>query len=387
METMWGSHVPAEILWKILKHVTDAEGPVPFLPRASTVSRLWHQVASDEYLWRTCTAVELSHKSIRKEPDVLSWLFSHRLNLRHITQINLSGWNCEGGLNLQAILEECEGLVSINLSHCRVSTSTLEQLLFTANTASTLKEIHFSQMVSEAYCSNLQLLDISYPRSTPYSSHSCAVMFNIDRFQDNCPQLKVFRATDMFLEPSSRLIQSNWTGFPELQEFCIPGYRRTTGHGELLLRFLRGSSKLKLLDVRECLFNMESLQLLRGCAIQCLNLSRCDLKDTTLKQIMTAWVSSLLELDISWNKFSEVVLESCLQTLACEGSQLRTLNLAGTNANPCGVRAVLEKCRKLKSLGLLNCPSLTSDIKRHFQGKVELEDLRRLLDTEAHCSH
>ncbi|XP_014670733.1 PREDICTED: F-box/LRR-repeat protein 6-like isoform X3 [Priapulus caudatus] len=341
METMWGSHVPAEILWKILKHVTDAEGPVPFLPRASTVSRLWHQVASDEYLWRTCTAVELSHKSIRKEPDVLSWLFSHRLNLRHITQINLSGWNCEGGLNLQAILEECEGLVSINLSHCRVSTSTLEQLLFTANTASTLKEIHFSQMVSEsdntfmnllkklfktrgkqfthlsitgssvflsnmmfsiiAYCSNLQLLDISYPRSTPYSSHSCAVMFNIDRFQDNCPQLKVFRATDMFLEPSSRLIQSNWTGFPELQEFCIPGYRRTTGHGELLLRFLRGSSKLKLLDVRECLFNMESLQLLRGCAIQCLNLSRCDLKDTTLKQIMTAGCAGKMQkAEVTW---------------------------------------------------------------------------------------
>ncbi|XP_014665896.1 PREDICTED: F-box/LRR-repeat protein 6-like isoform X3 [Priapulus caudatus] len=365
-DNAWQSAVPPEILFKIFKHVTDTEGALPFLCRVSAVCILWHRVASDEHLW--CN-VDLSYGWIKKQASWLLWLSEHRL--QQVRILNLSGWKISDlkvESALKVIVENCKQLESIGLSRCKVPPTTLQLLTSCDN----LKGIDLSHV--EAYCPNLVLVDISNP------SYGWANI-DIDKFQASCPRLKVFRAANTALTATGNHIESQWCGFAELEEFTIPSYK-INDNGQFLFRFLRGSRKLRLLDIRDCVFNLESLLFLSCLTIEYLYLSRCSITDTTLEQIIASWASSLIDMDISWNPVGEEGLHSCLLTLAQDATQLQILNLAGTTANPHGVRSVIGGCGKLQSLNLTSCRCMPRGVKRQFDGKKQLKELRRSLNAQ-----
>ncbi|XP_014665895.1 PREDICTED: F-box/LRR-repeat protein 6-like isoform X2 [Priapulus caudatus] len=402
-DNAWQSAVPPEILFKIFKHVTDTEGALPFLCRVSAVCILWHRVASDEHLW--CN-VDLSYGWIKKQASWLLWLSEHRL--QQVRILNLSGWKISDlkvESALKVIVENCKQLESIGLSRCKVPPTTLQLLTSCDNLkgidlshvekyqnalkqllevkGKNLEDIRLAGCLCNlskiiiylmAYCPNLVLVDISNP------SYGWANI-DIDKFQASCPRLKVFRAANTALTATGNHIESQWCGFAELEEFTIPSYK-INDNGQFLFRFLRGSRKLRLLDIRDCVFNLESLLFLSCLTIEYLYLSRCSITDTTLEQIIASWASSLIDMDISWNPVGEEGLHSCLLTLAQDATQLQILNLAGTTANPHGVRSVIGGCGKLQSLNLTSCRCMPRGVKRQFDGKKQLKELRRSLNAQ-----
>jgi len=146
----------------------------------------------------------------------------------------------------------------------------------------------------QTHCPNLTLLDLSNV-TTQATSHG---VLHIEKLQRGCQKLKVLRVTNSHITPSTASMQEivrridihiefvikkthfqmDSPGFPDLEELSVAALTDESRiiSDDHLQRILKSSSKLKLLDVRNCTrLTHESLIRLPAWDIKHLFLSGC----------------------------------------------------------------------------------------------------------------
>merc|ERR1712150_254872 len=98
--------------------------------------------------------------------------------------------------------------------------------------------------------------------------------------------------------------------------------------------------------------------------------------------IMAKWQHSLVEVDLSWNQFSEEALTAALEKLSSDSStsMLEQLNLSGTSVSAISVGYLLNGCPHLTSINLTSCRTLPRGVKREYKER-QLKDLKQNIDS------
>uniref|UniRef100_A0A4P6D7N6 Putative scf ubiquitin ligase skp2 component n=1 Tax=Rhodnius prolixus TaxID=13249 RepID=A0A4P6D7N6_RHOPR len=411
----WGYKIPPGILHNIFKMVTRTEGCVPFLVRVSRVCRLWREVAISPRLWQHVNLATFWVKDRAKNDLKFRWLCENRLALVH--DLNIGGWEFDG---IPSILDkmasscgELRGLsltgwqglssehVKFLISHCpklqRLDLSGINPEMGNPKSAvSMLSLVNLAQEMGErltqlvisdnklsgipqiisaiaATCPNLQVLDLSNVRTV---SHTTAQL-HVEKLQQGCPNLRVLRIThsELVLSTVSLKEQSLSEGFPHLEELSVAGVESTMPviDDDALLRILKSSHKLRLLDVRGCSrVTDSSLVRVPAWDLEHLFLSGCyvtRINDSGLELICQKWAHSLVEVDLAWSTATGP-LDAAVTALAhhSDKSPLRVLNLCGSSVSLEPVKAVLTQCPLLTSLNLSSCRAMPRGIKRLYEG-------------------
>lgn len=427
VQSGWGSLLPKLVLHKIFQMVTRTEGCVPFLVRVSRVCRLWREVAISPRLWQHVDLASTWVKDRAKNDLKFRWLCENRLALVH--DLNIGGWEFDGipsildkmasscvelrglsltgwqGLsaeNIKFLVANCPKLQRLDLSSInpemgnpRSAVSMLSLVGLAQDMGERLTQLVLSdnklsgipQIVSAlaASCPNLQVLDLSNVRTV---SHT-VVHLHIEKLQQGCPKLRVLRITnsELAIATVSLKEQSLSEGFPMLEELSVAD---TAGRmcaqpvvdDDSLLRILKSSHKLRLLDVRGCSrVTGNSLVRLPAWDLEHLFLAGCYVTrtvDSGLELICQKWSHSLIEVDLAWSTATGP-LDGAVSALANhdhdQDSPLRVLNLCGSSVSLEPVKAVLMRCPMLNSLNLSSCRGLPRGIKRLYVGPA-LSQLR-----------
>lgn len=428
----WGAKIPENLLRDIFHMVTESEGCLPFLVRVSQVCRLWKDVALTPDLWYN---IDLSNRWVSKNPIIndynLSWLLEHRLS--KVQDLNLGGWTF---LNVPAVLEKiakcctelsgiglagwenltadnvkylvsnCPNLQRINLSGVSSNQSSnnksgvaLSSLLFIAEEVgerltqlvlSDNKLVGIPQFIQTlaTHCPNLEVLDLSNVRTLTATGH-----IHVEKLQEGCQKLRILRITNsqVSLTPLSLKEQMASPGFPHLEELSVACMMNSLSSltqpfvdDESIERILKTSTKLKLLDARNCSKVTDS-SLVRVPAWDLTHLYLSGsyvtrVNDSGLELIAQKWSHSLIEVDFAWSTVTKS-LDAAVTSLAEQGesSRLKILDLTGSSINLPPVQAVLKKCPLLVSLNLSSCRALPRGMKRLYAGKT-LEELKASLN-------
>ncbi|XP_030386648.1 F-box/LRR-repeat protein 6 [Scaptodrosophila lebanonensis] len=427
-QTVWGQKLPEEVLFRIFELVVDKEGCLPTLFRLGRVCSLWRQVSLRPTLWRTMDLTTWIKEKYRTELK-LKWFVDNRcsacteLNIANwkITDINcflaklsngcpnlvgitLSGWKGFTSDHLTFLVDNMQKLerldlssinVEMNASKSAVGVNSLCNALQTMG--SRLTHLHLAhnrlagipQIVSilSTHCPNLALLDLSNV-TTQATSHG---VLHIEKLQNGCQKLKVLRVTNSHITPSTASLQEtiDSPGFPNLEELSVAALTdesRIIGDDHLQ-RILKSSSKLKLLDVRNCTrLTHESLIRLPAWDIKHLFLSGCSVTrdvGSGLELIASKWAHSLIELDLAWANVQQTI-DNALRALAEKGSEspLAHLNLCGSSVSEEAVKEILTNCVNMSSINLASCRGLPRGVKRLMQGPQELHELREVLKVQ-----
>ncbi|KAL3870966.1 hypothetical protein ACJMK2_038991 [Sinanodonta woodiana] len=408
--------LPLELWAKIFQFIVEADGAVPFLPRASRVCQSWYEVASQPSLWQK---VDLSYGWIKVDEKSLEWLCNNRLS--QTKDLNMS--QCKGVNTkiLKMISQSCPNLRSICLTQCKKCPA--DTLTILADGCKHLEDVDVSftnnDVVSQVplrgfinthgscirrltlggntfvgfnlvlndlmeKCPNLELLDIS---NALFSNNIMSL--NIEKFQAGCPKLEILRlANSPFrANSSSQREQAESEGFLHLKELsiaCSSSGTVDTSTGitaNLLYRLLKTSYNLKLLDMRgigqySCMVSLLELPMegLERLYMSSSAVARFDM----LQDLIKKWKHSLLEVDLSWNSFHGEILDLGLYAITQgEGqSPLQRLNIAGTSVNLLPIQSILELCKDLQYLNLTSCRAIPRGFKREYRNRQEIDKLR-----------
>uniref|UniRef100_A0A0A9Y455 F-box/LRR-repeat protein 6 n=1 Tax=Lygus hesperus TaxID=30085 RepID=A0A0A9Y455_LYGHE len=421
----WGDKLPKCVLHNIFEMVTRAEGCVPFLVRVSRVCRLWREVAISPGLWQHVDLASFWVKDRAKNDLKFRWLCENRLALVH--DLNIGGWEFDGipgildkmasscgelrglslagwqglsGEHLKFLVSHCPRLQRLDLSAINSEMGNPKSAVSMMSLVSLAQEMgeRLTQLVLSdnklsgipqvvaalsTHCPNLQVLDLSNVRTVSHTS----VPFHVEKLQTGCPKLRVLRITnsELILAPTSLKEQSMSEGFPLLEELSVAGVVENMSaqpviDDDALLRILKTSHKLRLLDVRGCSrVTDSSLVRVPAWDLEHLFLSGCyvtRINDSGLELICQKWAHSLVEVDLGWSTATEP-LDAAVTALAnhSEKPPLRNLNLCGSSVSVEPVRAVLSRCPMLTSLNLSSCRGMPRGIKRLYTGSA-LNQLR-----------
>ncbi|XP_032590284.1 F-box/LRR-repeat protein 6 [Drosophila grimshawi] len=427
-QSVWAEKLPEEVLFRIFEHVIDTEGCLPTLFKLGRVCSLWRQVSLRPVLWRTmdlttwikekyrtelklkwfvdnrCSACTELNVSNFKISDINCFLAKLSNGCPNLTGITLSGWKGFFSDHLSFLVDNMKKLqrldlssinVEMNASKSAVGVNSLCSALQTMGTRLTHLYLAHNRLagipnivsVLAAHCPNLELLDLSNV-TTQATSHG---VLYIEKLQHGCQKLKVLRVTNSHITPSTASMQEimDSPGFPNLEELSVAALTdesRIIGDDHLQ-RILKSSSKLKLLDVRNCTrLTHESLIRLPAWDIKHLFLSGCSVTrdmGSGLELIASKWAHSLIELDLAWANVQHPI-DNALRALAEKGSEspLAHLNLCGSSVSEEAVKEILTNCVHMSSINLASCRGLPRGVKRLMQGPQELRELRDVLGVE-----
>ncbi|XP_016979471.1 F-box/LRR-repeat protein 6 [Drosophila rhopaloa] len=427
-QSVWAQKLPEEVLFRIFEHAVDTQGCLPTLFRLGRVCSLWRQVSLRPTLWRTMDLTTWVKEKYRTELK-LKWFVDNRCSA--CTELNVSNWkisdiNCflaklsSGCPNLAGItLSGWKGFTSdhltylvdnmhklqrldlssinveMNASKSAVGVNSLCNALQTMGSRLTHLYLAHNRLagipqivgVLSTHCPNLTLLDLSNV-TTQATSHG---VLHIEKLQHGCQKLKVLRVTNSHITPSTATMQEimDSPGFPNLEELSVAALTDESRiiSDDHLQRILKSSSKLKLLDVRNCTrLTHESLIRLPAWDIKHLFLSGCSVTrdmGSGLELIASKWAHSLIELDLAWANMQQPI-DNALRALAEKGreSPMAHLNLCGSSVSDEAVKEILTNCRKMSSINLASCRGLPRGVKRLMQGPQELGELREVLGVQ-----
>ncbi|XP_043645239.1 F-box/LRR-repeat protein 6 [Drosophila teissieri] len=431
-QSVWAQKLPEEVLFRIFEHAVDTQGCLPTLFRLGRVCSLWRQVSLRPTLWRTmdlttwvkekyrtelklkwfvdnrcsaCTDLNVSNWKISDINCFLAKLSSGCPNLAGIT---LSGWKGFTSDHLTYLVDNMQKLqrldlssinVEMNASKSAVGVNSLCNALQTMGSRLTHLYLAHNRLagipqivgVLSTHCPNLTLLDLSNV-TTQATSHG---VLHIEKLQRGCQKLKVLRVTNSHITPSTASMQEimDSPGFPELEELSVAALTDESRiiSDDHLQRILKSSSKLKLLDVRNCTrLTHESLIRLPAWDIKHLFLSGCSVTrdmGSGLELIASKWAHSLIELDLAWANMQQPI-DNALRALAEKGrdSPMAHLNLCGSSVSDEAVKEILTNCRNMSSINLASCRGLPRGVKRLMQGPQELGELREVLGVQLKSS-
>ncbi|XP_033156251.1 F-box/LRR-repeat protein 6 [Drosophila mauritiana] len=431
-QSVWAQKLPEEVLFRIFEHAVDTQGCLPTLFRLGRVCSLWRQVSLRPTLWRTMDLTTWVKEKYRTELK-LKWFVDNRCSA--CTDLNVSNWkisdiNCflaklsSGCPNLQGItLSGWKGFTSdhltylvdnmhklqrldlssinveMNASKSAVGVNSLCNALQTMGSRLTHLYLAHNRLagipqivgILSTHCPNLTLLDLSNV-TTQATSHG---VLHIEKLQRGCQKLKVLRVTNSHITPSTASMQEimDSPGFPELEELSVAALTDESRiiSDDHLQRILKSSSKLKLLDVRNCTrLTHESLIRLPAWDIKHLFLSGCSVTrdmGSGLELIASKWAHSLIELDLAWANMQQPI-DNALRALAEKGrdSPLAHLNLCGSSVSDEAVKEILTNCQNMSSINLASCRGLPRGVKRLMQGPQELGELREVLGVQLKSS-
>ncbi|KAH8252628.1 hypothetical protein KR032_000865 [Drosophila birchii] len=448
-QSVWAQKLPEEVLFRIFEHAVDMEGCLPTLFRLGRVCSLWRQVSLRPTLWRTMDLTTWVKEKYRTELK-LKWFVDNRcsacteLNVSNwkITDINcfltklssgcpnlagitLSGWKGFTSDNLTYLVDNLQKLqrldlssinVEMNASKSAVGINSLCSALQTMGSRLTHLYLAHNRLagipqivgILSTHCPNLALLDLSNV-TTQATSHG---VLHIEKLQRGCQKLKVLRVTNSHITPSTASMQEimDSPGFPNLEELSVAALTDESRiiSDDHLQRILKSSSKLKLLDVRNCTrLTHESLirlpawdikhLFLSGCSVtrdmgyvpivydyEKANLiANCSSLRSGLELIASKWAHSLIELDLAWANVQQPI-DNALRALAEKGreSPLAHLNLCGSSVSDEAVKEILTNCVNMSSINLASCRGLPRGVKRLMQGPQELHELREVLGVQ-----
>ncbi|XP_017124633.1 F-box/LRR-repeat protein 6 [Drosophila elegans] len=427
-QSVWAQKLPEEVLFRIFEHAVDTQGCLPTLFRLGRVCSLWRQVSLRPTLWRTMDLTTWVKEKYRTELK-LKWFVDNRCSA--CTELNVSNWkisdiNCflaklsSGCPNLAGItLSGWKGFTSdhltylvdnmhklqrldlssinveMNASKSAVGVNSLCNALQTMGSRLTHLYLAHNRLagipqivgILSTHCPNLTLLDLSNV-TTQATSHG---VLHIEKLQRGCQKLKVLRVTNSHITPSTASMQEimDSPGFPDLEELSVAALTDESRiiSDDHLQRILKSSSKLKLLDVRNCTrLTHESLIRLPAWDIKHLFLSGCSVTrdmGSGLELIASKWAHSLIELDLAWANMQQPI-DNALRALAEKGreSPMAHLNLCGSSVSDEAVKEILTNCRKMSSINLASCRGLPRGVKRLMQGTQELGELREVLGVQ-----
>ncbi|XP_077987112.1 F-box/LRR-repeat protein 6-like [Glandiceps talaboti] len=421
----YAQKLPPEVIVHILQYVVQENGAFPILCRLSKLCRSWREACSHPSLWKK---VDLSYGSIKSKPDTLRWLATNRFT--QIKELDLGSWATVAHSTIQVLADNCPSLQFIGLFRCVKLTSETVKLLvdkcpqlsgldlsytnqdmisttslkyIAENCGERLKTLNISGNTISGFtvslnylmnkCPNMREFDFSGCKFTSYS-----VRFPIEACQTAWTNLRTLRmacckigATDV-----SYQVEAMSPGFPKLQEFSAAAEPHESrgliigGAGitnDFLMRMLKTSQDLKLLDLRNCT-SLDSVALkpqnIPIDSLERLYVSQCSLvKSEYLVELMKRWRHSLVELDLAWNVIhNNDILDEALQILGGDPnlSALEVINLSGTGVRSTGVSALMAGCPKLESLNLTSCRVLPRGMKRLHKGKDLLQLRNEMLD-------
>ncbi|XP_030560165.1 F-box/LRR-repeat protein 6 [Drosophila novamexicana] len=427
-QSAWGHKLPEEVLFRIFEHVVDKEGCLPTLFRLGRVCSLWRQVSLRPTLWRTmdlttwikekyrtelklkwfvdnrCSACTELNVSNWKISDINCFLAKLSTGCPNLTGITLSGWKGFTSDHLTYLVDNMQKLqrldlssinVEMNASKSAVGVNSLCNALQTMGSRLTHLYLAHNRLagipnivsVLATHCPNLTLLDLSNV-TTQATSHG---VLYIEKLQHGCQKLKVLRVTNSHITPSTASMQEimDSPGFPNLEELSVAALTDESRiiSDDHLQRILKSSSKLKLLDVRNCTrLTHESLIRLPAWDIKHLFLSGCSVTrdmGSGLELIASKWAHSLIELDLAWANVQQPI-DNALRALAEKGSEspLAHLNLCGSSVSEEAVKEILTNCVHMSSINLASCRGLPRGVKRLMQGPQELHELREVLGVQ-----
>ncbi|KAH8297433.1 hypothetical protein KR044_011842, partial [Drosophila immigrans] len=427
-QSAWGQKLPEEVLFRIFQLVVDKEGCLPTLFRLGRVCSLWRLVSLRPTLWRTMDLTTWIKEKYRTELK-LKWFVDNRcsacteLNISNwkitdincfltklsngcpnLTGITLAGWKGFTSDHLSFLVDHMQKLQRIDLSSINVEMNASKSAVGVNSLCSALQVMGsrlthlylahnrlagIPNIVSilATHCPNLTLLDLSNV-TTQATSHG---VLQIEKLQHGCQKLKVLRVTNSHITPSTAGMQEimDSPGFPNLEELSVAALTDESRiiSDDHLQRILKSSSKLKLLDVRNCTrLTHESLIRLPAWDIKHLFLSGCSVTrdmGSGLELIASKWAHSLIELDLAWANVQQPI-DNALRALAEKGSEspLAHLNLCGSSVSEEAVKEILTNCVHMSSINLASCRGLPRGVKRLMQGPQELHELREVLGVQ-----
>lgn len=408
--------LPTELWERIFQFVVQKDGALPFLRVAPRVSQLWSDISARPYLWRK---VDLSYGWVKLTEKTFRWLCEKRLsecqelnmtncpvmsklgsvqciaqNLPQLKVLNLSRCTKLPTDSVSIIVNGCKHLEDLDLTSTTQDSVSTQTLCHVANTCGVnLRRLVVSNNVLRGFngalaaimdkCPNLEHLDIS--NATVSSGF---ISLDIEKLQRSCPKLRslglantVFMATNI-----TQRAREESPGFPDLEELSLAVTNDSIcviSENEIL-RLLKGSTKLRLLDLRGCksLQGVSSLEDIPAQSLEQLYLSRSAIITyDNLHQLVQKWRHSLTHLDLSWNTFRPGILEQALSDICNNpgNTPLHTLNLAGTPVNMDTVRNLLESVPNLCHLDLTSCRDVERGCKREYKTVEDIQLLRRSL--------
>ncbi|XP_023037777.1 F-box/LRR-repeat protein 6 [Drosophila willistoni] len=427
-QSEWAQRLPEDVLYRIFEYVVDREGCLPTLFRLGRVCSLWRQVSLRSTLWRSMDLTTCIKEKYRTELK-LKWFVDNRcssctdLNVSNwkitdincfltklssgcpnLTGITLSGWKNFTSDHLAFLVDNMQKLqrldlssinVEMNASKSAVGVNSLCSALQTMGSRLTHLYLAHNRLagipqivgILSTHCPNLMLLDLSNV-TTQATSHG---VLHIEKLQHGCQKLKVLRVTNSHITPSTASMQEimDSPGFPNLEELSVAALTDESRiiSDDHLQRIVKSSSKLKLLDVRNCTrLTHESLIRLPAWDIKHLFLSGCSVTrdmGSGLELIASKWAHSLIELDLAWANVQQP-LDNALRALAEKGSEspMAHLNLCGSSVSDEAVKDILINCRNMSSINLASCRGLPRGVKRLMQGPQELHELREVLGVQ-----
>ncbi|OQR71505.1 F-box/LRR-repeat protein 6-like [Tropilaelaps mercedesae] len=409
---LWNRQIPREVLLKIFRHGVEKFGVLPFLITAREVCPEWRAVAEDVSLWEK---VDMSIVKV-KEAQLTRWATMGML--KRVRELNLSNFGPNiTHSTITSVINHCPRLEILNLSYnTKLSTDTVEhivnkcdrlrgldisgttknrgggpgstcspsalksliikrgenlvQLCLAENAVSSLNSI---LNLVPSYLSRLQMLDLSNITMT-----SC-VIFPLERIQEKCPDLKVLRLanTQVRLAAVPPAEQARSPGFPLLEELSVANLFDLGDSS--LMRFLKSSEKLTLLDVRSCKsLSVSGLIKIPAWDLTQLYLANCDAAtNPDVELVMNKWAHSLKVIDVSWVS-NDTAINAALRALATHSdtpSNVYELDLKGSSVSFSTLKIVLDRCQRLRKLNLTSCRSLPRGIKRVYEDTA-VADLR-----------
>uniref|UniRef100_A0A3B3ZJY1 F-box and leucine-rich repeat protein 6 n=1 Tax=Periophthalmus magnuspinnatus TaxID=409849 RepID=A0A3B3ZJY1_9GOBI len=210
-------------------------------------------------------------------------------------------------------------------------------------------------------CPNLELLETNRKLDT----NLCELHVCIQGLQTACPKLKCM--------PPGCLHEVLSCGFPMLEELSLATTSYSFTSDKDLLNILFGSTKLRVLDLRGCTrVTPAGLAALPCSSIN--GVGSSSQPKTGLHLLTQKWGSTLQQLDIANQLFTEDDLECAISFLSQTPETLRSLNLSGTRITPAPLKYVTSS---LNYLNLSSCRCLPRGLKRIYRDQ---EDIHQLLD-------
>lgn len=424
----WGveSEMPERALKKIFLFVCSTDGCIPFLAQASTVCKYWNKVSQDKSLWVKANlgscAIKEKSKNDKKIEHILEKKFTNALS------VDLCGWhNVVSSTTLKIVANACPTITHLGLANCeklnnedvriipslfpnlnsvdlsRVSPSSAssrsaassnalsdliagmgEKLVTFIMAGNKMAGLPYVFNALSKHSKNLRLLDVSNISTTSRDP----IIVNIEKLQKGCPLLTVLRTTNTMLTLNESAVRDHVKspGFPHMEQLTIgvdnKGYFDGMDDAQIE-RILKSSKNLKLLDIRGCKgINDSTLVRLPAWDVEFLYVAGCSVTSSSsdgLELLVKKWGRTLKELDIGFTHKQRTVdwaLLAFVEDVEDDFKpQLRKLDLMGSNVGLKPLTKLLDCCKYLESLNLMDCASLPRGMKRLYP---TLEDVQRL---------
>lgn len=401
--------LPAELLLKIIKYsIETSDNPLLQLVNCSQVSEYWRQlVVFNSDLW---SRLDLTHlPQTKRNIETLKQLFRLNQNIpKSIRGLDLEGWNVNNlvfplinsifehqklehlGLKavttanrttfFEAISKTSETLKSIVVNNSKALLQTGQSWLmqYFTNYGNNLETLDLNVSLHSitpslfkiicSSCVNLKVLDLS----TGVYINQGSLGLDASLFANNLPNLEVLRcATTSF----KRVINVNpLRGLTKLKELSIPTLVPDSDRDDALFATLAyGTESLEYLDIRGSVISTYALNDLPSSKITALHMD--DMSSNIYRNyplIIKKWAKNLECLSLLRINNGDLI-DGSLKIIAEEqknGSNLRAIDLSGSDVTLTGLRYILESCNQLEAINLISCRCLPRGFKGSYSSNV-----------------